>query len=353
MNPAWESATLSSVPREPRLVAGDVAADLRMLSDAVIDVARSHLEALDSALALDLPELLVGEKRWQEVRLRSVGAPFGPEEVDRSVNKVLNDCLPGEAARALAAMHEAVAALSPSLAGPRTVPDLGAGPARDYLDAALNGRRDDAIQVIREASATDLEVAEIMLGILEPAQNELGRLWERGEITIAHEHYVTAITQMSLSMLYPRLLVDRIPRGRNLVATTAAFETHEVGIRMISDLLEQDGWHTTFLGADVPVEDVVETVAEQRAHVLAVSATMVGHIRGVRELIRVVRADARCEHVRVLVGGRPFSSVRRLGSMIGADASAESAREALAVCRGWDERDDDSRRPVGERAHKS
>ncbi len=158
----------------------------------------------------------------------------------------------------------------------------------------------------------DVDVSEIMLGILQPAQVELGRLWERGEISIAHEHYTTAITQLSLSLLYPRLLLNRTLLGRSLVATSVGAEAHEIGIRMISDLMEQAGWRTTYLGADVPHADVVEQVAQHRADVLAVSATMAGHIRSVRDLIVALRADPRCQRVRVLVGGRPFTINPRL-----------------------------------------
>ena len=211
------------------------------------------------------------------------------------------------------------------------------GPAQDYLQAALEGRRDEAIGIIRDAMLDDVDVSEIMLGILQPAQVELGRLWERGEISIAHEHYTTAITQLSLSLLYPRLLLNRTLLGRSLVATSVGTEAHEIGIRMISDLMEQAGWRTTYLGADVPHADVVEQVAQHRADVLAVSATMAGHIRGVRELIAALRADPRCHRVRVLVGGRPFTINPRLAADVGADGWAPGAREAIELCRSWGE----------------
>ena len=68
---------------------------------------------------------------------------------------------------------------------------------------------------------------------------------------------------------------------------------------------------------------------------LAVSATMAGHIRGVRELIAALRADPRCRNVRVLVGGRPFTINSRLAADVGADGWAPSAREALELCRSW------------------
>ena len=337
MSAAWESAALSGVPVDPRVMAEEVAADLGLLSGSVIEVVRLHLEALDSAMSLDVPELLADQMRWQAVRLAAAGASFGPEDVDRAVRAALAPHLTGIQLAQVESFHNASAVLGASGAHADSIVGLADGPARDYLTAALAGHRDEAIKVVRQAMMNDVDVATIMLDILQPAQVELGRLWEAGEISIAHEHYTTAITQLSLSLLYPRLLLNRTLLGRSIVATSVGSEAHEVGIRMISDLMEQAGWRTAYLGADVPHVDVIERVAQHRADVLAVSATMAGHIRGVRELVAALRADPRCDGVRVLVGGRPFSINPRLADLVGADGWAPGAAEALELCRRWTE----------------
>ena len=335
MSPVWDSAALAAVPVDLTHLSEGVAADLGLLSSSVVEVVRLHLEALDCALSLGAPELLADQLRWQVVRLRSAGAPFGPDEVSAGVRAALAPYLDEEARARVQEVQHAASVLGESGTISDAVIELGPGPARDYLRAAIAGRREDAVQVVRDAIAADVEASEIMLQILQPAQHELGRLWETGEISIAHEHYTTAITQLSLSLLYPLLLHDRTLLGRSVVLTGVGSEAHEVGIRMISDLLEQDGWHTAFLGSDVPPADVVDRVVALRADVLAISATMAGHLRHVRELVTVLRADPRCSGVRVLVGGRPFTINPHLAAAVGADAWAPGAQEALALCRAW------------------
>ncbi len=344
MTATWESPALGGISLDPRVVAEEVAADLGLLTASVIEVVRLHLEALDSALALGVPELLADQLRWQSVRLEGAGAPFGPEDVDKAVREAIGPHLTPAQLAQVEGLQNSAAVLGASGAHADSLGGLPPGPAHDYLHAALAGRRDDAIAVVRDAMMTDVSVADIMLGILQPAQVELGRLWEAGEISIAHEHYTTAITQLSLSLLYPRLLLDRTLLGRSVVATSVGSEAHEIGIRMISDLMEQAGWRTAYLGADVPHGDVIERVAQHRADVLAVSATMAGHIRGVRELITVLRADPRCSDVRVLVGGRPFTINPQLADLVGADAWAPGATEALEICRAWTEERSRARR---------
>jgi methanogenic corrinoid protein MtbC1 len=338
MTASWESPVLGHVTTEPRALAEDVAADLGLLSSSVIEVVRLHLEALDCALTVAAPELLADQLRWQHVRLACAGATFGHDEVALAIRTALAVHLDVGGLSAVEEIQNAAAVLGESGAFSDSLVELQDGRAKDYLRAALSGRRDEAIGVVRDALLDDdVDVSEIMLGILQPAQIELGRLWECGEISIAHEHYTTAITQLALSLLYPQLLLNRTLLGRSLVATSVGTEAHEVGIRMIADLMEQAGWRTTYLGSDLPPAEIVDSVAQHRADVLAVSASMPGHIRSVRELIALLRADPRCRRVRVLVGGRPFALSSRLAAEVGADGWAPGAREALELCQSWAE----------------
>jgi methanogenic corrinoid protein MtbC1 len=332
----WESPALASTGLDPDVLADMVAHQLDLPAAAIADLVRLNLEALDSALALGVPALLADQLRWQQVRLESAGAPFPAAEVDRAVRRALAPSLGEEDLRQVEELQRLAVPGAEDRPGD-TVSQLAEGRARDYLEAALAGERDAAIRVVREAMMADVDASEIMLDILQPAQIELGRLWERGEISIAHEHYTTAVTQLALSLLYPRLLLNRTLLGRSLVATSVGSETHEVGIRMISDLLEHAGWRTAYLGADVPQQEVLAQVAQQRADVLAVSATMAGHVRSVRSLVAAVRADPRCARTRVLVGGRAFTIDPRLPALVGADGWAPDARQALELCRVWAE----------------
>jgi methanogenic corrinoid protein MtbC1 len=272
MDLAWESRLLQPVPVTPRRLARQVAHDLGESSAAVVEVVQLHLEALDAALLLDAPELLADQLRWQDVRLRAAGVPFGAEAVDGAVVDALRRRVTSAEIDEVEQVQHAAAALREGASVTDEVLELPPGPAHDYLLSTLSGNRDAAITIIRDAMLADTSVATIMMDILQPAQVELGRLWEAGEISIAHEHLTTAVTQTALSLLYPRLQLNRTWSGCSVVATSVGTEAHEVGIRMISDLLEHAGWRAAYLGADVPNQDVVDRVAQYRADVLAVSA---------------------------------------------------------------------------------
>jgi len=194
----------------------------------------------------------------------------------------------------------------------------------------LRGERDVASRLILDESARGTAVRDLYLHVFQPAQYELGRLWQLNQINVAQEHYCSAATQFIMAQLYPRIFGAKKTRG-TLVAACVAGDLHEIGARMVSDLFEMDGWHTHYLGASVPTPSVVQTVVRLKATVLALSATITYHVRAVAELIAAVRRTPECAGLKILVGGFPFKVAPDLWRDVGADGSARDAQEALTL----------------------
>ena len=208
------------------------------------------------------------------------------------------------------------------------MPDTLASLAQDYLQALRLGERHRASRLVMDAVAAGTSVKDVYLGVFQPVQYEVGRLWQTNEISIAQEHYCTAATQLVMSQLYPHIFaLDR--RGRAMVATCVAGDLHELGVRMVADFFEMDGWDTFYLGANTPHQGVSDTIVERRAEVLAVSATLATHVPAVRELIAVVRASPAAGGVTILVGGHPFNEDPDLWKTVDADATAPDAQQAV------------------------
>lgn len=198
-----------------------------------------------------------------------------------------------------------------------------------YLDAVLKGDRGEASRLILNAAHGGVPVRDIYLRVLQPVQHEVGRLWQTNQISVAHEHFVTAVTQLVMSQLYP-FIFSTHKHGRRMVATCVGGELHEIGIRMVADFFEMDGWDTFYLGANTPASSVVQSVLEREASVLALSATMTSHVGQVSQLVEVVRTSAASD-VTILVGGYPFNLLPDLWQRIGADGYAPDAESALRL----------------------
>lgn len=198
----------------------------------------------------------------------------------------------------------------------------------DYLAALRRADRRGALLVARTALAAPIDIRDLYIDIFQAAMYEIGRLWEINEITVAQEHMATAITQSVMAHLYGNVLTG--PRlGRRMVATCIGGELHELGLRMVADFFEIEGWDVIFLGANMPVPDLVTLINTRPFDLLAVSASLNAHVPEASRLIGELRASPMGSRIKIIVGGHPFSHNPALAGMIGADMTAPDARAAV------------------------
>ena len=278
---------------------------------------------------------------WVKVLFANLGIPL--EDLVASL-EAMGDVLQSEIGGSVGVAARAV--IDEALMRLSVAPDLidsflpTTGPtatlAAAFLDALLRADRREASRLIEHSLDGIGSVKTIYLGVFQPVMREVGRLWHVNRISVAQEHFITASVQMVMSQLYPRIF--SAPRnGRTLVAASVSGELHEIGIRMVADLFEMDGWNTYYLGANMPTGAVVKAVIERKADVVAISATITAHLPKVAEMIAAIRADECCRHVRIMVGGYPFNIDPQLWRRFGADgfaADCEHAAEVAATLLG-------------------
>lgn len=291
------------------------------------------VDSLIQSIAAASPSLFLDHIDWQHsVLARRQAAPGALEARLEALNQALTELLPdGPATTARQPVQAALRHIAEQPAEPPSCIDLAAplaDLARAYLDAQLAGDRQKASGMILDAVDGGTSVKDIYLQVFEPVQYEIGRLWQLNRINVAQEHFCTAVTQLVMSQLYPYIF-SAAKNGRCLVATSAAGDLHEIGMRMVADFFEMDGWDTFYLGANTPADSVVEAIGQRRAEVLAVSATMGFNVGQVTDLIAAVRSVH--PQVKILTGGYPFNLDPDLYKQVGADATAGTAAEAIAL----------------------
>ena len=199
-----------------------------------------------------------------------------------------------------------------------------------YLGAILKGQRPAAANIALEALRQGHSVADIYADVLQESLYEVGRKWATNQITVAEEHMATAITQYTISQLYARSKPAGIRRG-NLVITGVHHEMHQIGANMVADVLESDGWDVRFLGTNVPHTGILQAIADHKADVLGISATMLFNLPHAIKLVKEVRDRMKEHSPRIVLGGSAFRSVPELWREIGADGFSSDVRGAKAL----------------------
>jgi methanogenic corrinoid protein MtbC1 len=183
--------------------------------------------------------------------------------------------------------------------------------------------------MIREAASNGKSMSELYLGVLAPAQREIGRMWINDEINIADEHFVTTTTKVVMAQLCAQNQARR-HHGKTVVAAAVRDNHHDVGLQMVADTFEADGWRTISLGANVPPNDLVQAAEAFAADLLLLSAALGRHLPALRDTIRSVRQHDPTRSTKILVGGTGFMGFADLAQRYGADGYAADASDALA-----------------------
>jgi methanogenic corrinoid protein MtbC1 len=200
-----------------------------------------------------------------------------------------------------------------------------------FLAAIRRGDREAAFRSLDDALDSGLDLNALYVDVVQPSMREIGRLWQANELSIAEEHLATAITESAMSRAFERVFVWRDQRTPRLIAACADDERHQMGLRMLCDLLEIEGWETIYLGAAVPVESLTELVAARSPDAIALSATIAPHIPRIRAAISAIRASSLAHQPVIAVGGRAFLTDPTLARKVGADLTASDARDAVRI----------------------
>ncbi len=300
---------------------------------------RLRLQHLAEAIAADRPALFVQNAIWSR-------AAFLAREVDDSdlrrnlacMREICNEQLAKDtgptAVRFIDLATEAIRKQAEELPSEICRERPNAALARLYLLHLLQRNQEQAANLVFEAAREGKPIPEIYETIITPALAEIGRMWHLQEASVADEHYCTAATQMIMSQLRARM-TRKADNGRRLLALSVGGDLHDLGIRMVADIFEMEGWRTEYLGANMPTVEVLRTLEDEHGQaafdLVAVSANTTLSVRSIADLIDAIRAHPTSSHVPVLVGGAPFRIVDDLWDVVGADGFARDAVSGLRI----------------------
>ncbi len=347
--------------RDPAVVARMIRARANEIADSVIDQQYSdypellsqhgeagrekcrqdvhyHLAYLCQALDLSLPSLFSSYAEWVANLLANLG--LEPIHLERNLSYLENgiaSLLKQDEQRVLLSEYFVAALSGVAHADASVEPfvskhDPRHEAARDYLGALLNSDRRRATELVLDSIRTREDIRRVYLEVFQPVQREIGRLWQQRKMSVAQEHFASAVTQSVMTQMYPYLFSEP-STGPRMLTACAPGELHEIGLRMLTDLFQLEDWDTVYLGANLPAESLVQAVLEHKPHVVALSATIPFHLSGLKHMLSALKAEPKCEHIKTIVGGYALNLTPEAVSRIGADAYAEDAQHALSVCR--------------------
>jgi DNA-binding transcriptional MerR regulator len=209
------------------------------------------------------------------------------------------------------------------LAGGGEIADQG-----DFTTAARELRHalddfDDArSQVALDALLATFSFETVARDVILPYLRDLGERWERGEVSVAQEHFASFVLRGRLLALARGW--DR-GAGPRAVLACAPGERHELGLILFGLELRAQGWRITFLGADTPVDTLTSAVETLTPDVVVVTALAPEHMKGIEPALGELARGA-----KLYLAG--VEGIQPLATRVGAELlSGDPIKAAAAV----------------------
>ncbi|HEU4996942.1 MAG TPA: cobalamin-dependent protein [Gemmatimonadaceae bacterium] len=181
-------------------------------------------------------------------------------------------------------------------------------------------------------AAVALPLTVFLDALVVPLLEGVGTGWREGTLRPVHEHAASLALRHVLDGL---IQSARSPFATaNVVVGTPAGQAHEFGALLAATTASAEGWRVTYLGADLPAEDIAEAAGRTHARAVALSVVFPPGDRAVSDELRRLRT-ALAKDVALLVGGAAASSYGAVLDEIGAlhVPDLQNFREHLVTLR--------------------
>ena len=151
-------------------------------------------------------------------------------------------------------------------------PLSGNGGAEPFLTLCISAAqrldvRDLELQLERASVAMSRSV--LLEKLLVPLMQRIGDLWKRGEVRPFHEHMTSAVVRTFLGNLHGAYPPG--PSAPHLLATTPPRQLHELGALIAAATAASEGWQVTYLGPNLPPEEIAAAALQKEARAVALS----------------------------------------------------------------------------------
>ncbi|MGZ4300031.1 MAG: MerR family transcriptional regulator [Gaiellaceae bacterium] len=160
--------------------------------------------------------------------------------------------------------------------------------ARRDLDVSLSAFDEARAHAVLDELLSTATLDSILSDVLIPFLRELGKRWERGEITVAQEHFASSVLRgrlLGLARGWDRGI------GPRVLLSCAPGEQHDLGLVAFGLALRARGFRILYLGADTPIESVAEAARAAHPHAVVVSAVSPERFKEIAGALRELAAE--------------------------------------------------------------
>jgi DNA-binding transcriptional MerR regulator/methylmalonyl-CoA mutase cobalamin-binding subunit len=189
--------------------------------------------------------------------------------------------------------------------------------ARHDLARATQAFDETAAQALIDELLARTTIDTLLSDVVIPFLHDLGDRWERGEVSIAQEHFASNVLRGRLLGLARGWGRGTGPRA--LLACPEG-EHHDLGLIAFGLALRERGWRIDYLGSDTPVASIAEAAEAIEPELLVLSAVTPEPLRRLPQIraqrIALAGAGAQGIDAELVLTGDPVAEAERVTALL-------------------------------------
>ncbi|MBW2605600.1 MAG: corrinoid protein [Deltaproteobacteria bacterium] len=192
----------------------------------------------------------------------------------------------------------------------------------------FDGDENNTVELVKKALDEGKTANEILDDGLVAGLRDCGDGFEKGEKFIPEMLMSSESMKKAMEVLKPLLLEGSgIGNAGKAVLATVEGDVHDIGLELVGTMLETAGFEVRNMGPDVPTEDIVEAVKEEKPQIVGLSALLSNTMDIMPDVIAALKDAGLRDSLKVMIGGAPVK--QDFADEIGADGWAYDAASAV------------------------
>jgi methanogenic corrinoid protein MtbC1 len=178
-----------------------------------------------------------------------------------------------------------------------------------WIQACLNFNESAAEQVLTQSFA-QFSLETVCVEILQKGISEIGSLWYQGKASVQQEHFAS---ELAVRRMHSLIAAAPQPvRDGTILVSCPEGEDHVFSPLMISLFLRYRSWNVIYLGANVPKQELKETIQKTQPDLVVVTAMRLATAAALRDMVLFVQKL----NLPVAFGGRIFTLLPELNQKV-------------------------------------
>ncbi len=199
---------------------------------------------------------------------------------------------------------------------------------KDIYEAVLAYDETKVKEGVKEEISAGTPVDEILSNGLINAMDEVGKRFSDGSIFVPEMLMAAQVMKGGMTLLKPLLANSAVESKGTVVIGTVKGDLHDIGKNLVAMMLEGGGFTVIDLGVDVDNNTFIESVKENNAQVVALSALLTTTMPAMKDAVAKLKEVGMSN---IIIGGAPIT--KEFAVEIGAAGFSIDAPGAVVVTR--------------------